>query len=285
MQVHQGQLQNDNTLTTVSLGTSWELNLRFDVMPFLSLNNYTIKCNYPLTSENYNTFGSQFWNARFVTAKLRTASEVFMVWVPMTNEVVSIHSNYRTYATNLVPYNNIVTNFITDMASLFSSITFNDPIDSWDVSNVTDMSSMFYYANTFGQAIGNWNVSNVNNMSNMFSNTNGFNSPIGLWNTQNVTNMDGMFKNAALFNSPIGLWNTQNVTNMNGMFKNAALFNQTIELWNITNVTPKPPTEFNAGSQLSINFLPNWYNNQTKITTVINSINHTPSSSFTEYQF
>ena len=49
------------------------------------------------------------------------------------------------------------------------SRNFNQNINSWDVSNVTNMSKMFSYANTFNQPIGNWNTSNVIDMSSMFS--------------------------------------------------------------------------------------------------------------------
>jgi surface protein len=35
---------------------------------------------------------------------------------------------------------------------------FNQDIDGWDVSKVTDMSGVFHSANTFNQSIDNWNV-------------------------------------------------------------------------------------------------------------------------------
>ena len=41
-------------------------------------------------------------------------------------------------------------------------------ISNWDVSKVTDMNSMFYYAKSFNGDISNWDVSNVTDMSNMF---------------------------------------------------------------------------------------------------------------------
>ena len=47
--------------------------------------------------------------------------------------------------------------------------TFNQPLVNWDVSNVTDMESMFEGAGLFNQPIGNWDVSNFTNMSKMFN--------------------------------------------------------------------------------------------------------------------
>ena len=46
--------------------------------------------------------------------------------------------------------------------------SFNQPIGNWDVSNVTDMSFMFYNATAFDQPVGNWDVSSVTKMNFMF---------------------------------------------------------------------------------------------------------------------
>ena len=37
-------------------------------------------------------------------------------------------------------------------------------INNWDVSNVTNMTQMFKYAESFNQSLNKWNVSNVENM-------------------------------------------------------------------------------------------------------------------------
>ena len=42
-------------------------------------------------------------------------------------------------------------------------------IENWDVSNVTNMSSLFANAHSFNQPLNNWNVSNVTFMAEMFS--------------------------------------------------------------------------------------------------------------------
>ena len=59
---------------------------------------------------------------------------------------------------------------------------FNTDIAYWDVSNVTDMSNMFFKAQIFNQDIGNWDVSNVTKMVSMFQVAKVFDQDIGSWN-------------------------------------------------------------------------------------------------------
>ena len=49
-------------------------------------------------------------------------------------------------------------------------------INNWDVSNVTDMTQMFYNAESFNQPLNKWNVSKVTNMGGMFYGANSFNA-------------------------------------------------------------------------------------------------------------
>jgi surface protein len=70
--------------------------------------------------------------------------------------------------------------------------------DKPDLSNVTDMSYMFFKAKEFNQSIGDWNVSNVTNMEGMFDGASAFNQDIGSWNVSNVTDMWEMFDGVTL---------------------------------------------------------------------------------------
>ena len=137
-------------------------------------------------------------------------------------------------------FTRLCTTRVTDMYNLFLCYEdFNQPIGNWDVSNVTNMSGMFYgecASHLFNQNISQWNVSNVTNMHVMFFNGY-FNQPIGNWNVSNVTDMGGMFNYAYTFNQDIADWNVSNVTDMSYMFYGAASFNQPINNWDVSNVT------------------------------------------------
>lgn len=132
-------------------------------------------------------------------------------------------------------FNNWNVSNVTNISSMFRWATnFNQPLNNWDTSNMTNMSELFYLATNFNQPLSNWNTSNVKDMAHMFNNASSFNQPLNNWNTSNVTNMTYMFNNAVNFNQPISNWNTSNVTNMSLFMFNAKKFNQSINT-NIVN--------------------------------------------------
>jgi len=79
-----------------------------------------------------------------------------------------------------------VKNYVSNKESLPDDLR-SKPIGEWDVSNVTNMDSMFFGATTFNENISGWDVSNVTTMESMFGNAHAFNQPIGDWNVSNVT--------------------------------------------------------------------------------------------------
>ncbi|WP_439099288.1 BspA family leucine-rich repeat surface protein [Campylobacter devanensis] len=58
---------------------------------------------------------------------------------------------------------------------------FNQPLNNWDVSSVTDMSAMFLGNESFNQFLNDWNVSNVKNIRGMFFKAKSFNQPLASW--------------------------------------------------------------------------------------------------------
>ena len=134
---------------------------------------------------------------------------------------------------------------VTDMTSMFnncqSATSFG--ISGWNTSNVTSMNyasasiGMFQNCFVWNEDISNWDVSNLTTMRAMFLGARAFNADIDEWNVSGVTNMIYMFNDARAFNSDISSWDVSNVTNMASMFMAAWTFNQNIGAWNVGNVT------------------------------------------------
>jgi len=106
----------------------------------------------------------------------------------------------------------------------------------WDVSAVTDMSSVFNGASAFNQDLSNWNTRAVTSMSYMFSGS-AFNQDLSNWDVSAVTDMGGVFSGAKAFNQDLSNWNTTAVRGMYSMFKGASAFNQDVSTWDTGAVT------------------------------------------------
>ena len=96
-----------------------------------------------------------------------------------------------------------VDEWIDDEAS--AVIKYKD-INTWNVSNVTNMRAMFHSATFFNQDISSWDVSNVTDMAYMFYKATSFNQDISSWNVSNVTSMIDMFNGAASFDQDLSSW-------------------------------------------------------------------------------
>ena len=87
-----------------------------------------------------------------------------------------------------------------------------------DVSDITDMSKLFYSLDPHKIDISEWNVSNVKNMRFMFLSCDNFNSDLSKWNVSNVEDMGYMFQDCYNFNSDLSKWNVSNGIGMKHMF-------------------------------------------------------------------
>ena len=104
---------------------------------------------------------------------------------------------------------------------------FNQPLDKWDVSSVTNMIRMFSGCIKFNNPLNSWGdkLRKVTDMSGMFTNCRLFNQPLNKWNVGSVMNMSDMFSDCESFNQPLNKWAVSSTTNMRGMFKGCPIEN------------------------------------------------------------
>jgi surface protein len=98
------------------------------------------------------------------------------------------------------------------------------PINEWDVSQITNMTSVFSAIRNpalidFTDDLNQWNMSNVRYMRTMFLHTEAFNGDISNWDTSNVIDMFQTFASAYKFNQDLSSWNVTNVQLMSGMVR------------------------------------------------------------------
>jgi surface protein len=127
---------------------------------------------------------------------------------------------------------------VTDMSSMFNNATkFNDDLSGWDTSKVTEMSDMFAGATAFDGDLSGWDMSSVTNMCYMFHSATAFNCDVSRWDTSSVTDMNHMFNGASVFNGDLSQWDVSSVTDMHRMFQNAPAFNGDISNWDTSRDT------------------------------------------------
>ena len=108
--------------------------------------------------------------------------------------------------------------------------------DKPDLRGVTNLNSMFAYADRFNGDLSRWNVSSVTNMSHMFTGALRFTSNLSAWDVSNVTDMRRMFENARKFTSDLSAWDVSNVTTMHKMFEHAFRFTSDLRKWDVSQV-------------------------------------------------
>lgn len=112
-----------------------------------------------------------------------------------------------------------VFNRISDMTD---GVLVNLDLTSWNVSNITNLSNMFYECYEINSInLSGWNVSNVRDMSGMFNCCTSLRElDLSGWNTSNVTNMTAMFNKCHLLKKlDLSNWDTSNVFDMTDMFR------------------------------------------------------------------
>ncbi|MGY3793473.1 BspA family leucine-rich repeat surface protein [Aquimarina sp. 433] len=142
----------------------------------------------------------------------------------------------------------------TDISFMFAGATsfedHKDIMNSWDVSNISNMWGVFDTATAFNENITSWNVGNVTNFSRMFYQS-GFSQNIGGWNIgEQVTgtiNMTEMFARATSFNQDLSNWDMSKVSSLREMFRQNFGYDQSLGDWDISSVTDMRNMLFSSG--------------------------------------
>ena len=111
-----------------------------------------------------------------------------------------------------------------------------------DVSNITDMSSVFSTVNktckykVYKINVSTWDVSNVKTMKNMFTCCKYLETDISSWDTSNVEDMQGVFFGCERFNSGFDNWKVDKCKSFVGMFAGCEKLDTDLSHWDLTDV-------------------------------------------------
>ena len=138
--------------------------------------------------------------------------------------------------------NFIDTSLITDMSELFKDLTIrNIEIDEWDVSNVTNMNSMFAYCRKFsGIGLDKWGsrVSNVQDIGNMFAYCKNFNGDLSTWVLPKITRLYLTFYRCSNFiGTGLENWDVSNINDISYAFSGCKSLNCDLSHWDVSNVS------------------------------------------------
>jgi hypothetical protein len=127
---------------------------------------------------------------------------------------------------------------VTNMGYVFASASmFDQPLETWNVNRVTNMFRMFYHAYAFDQPVEAWDVGQVIDMRQLFLSAVTFNQNLEAWDVSAVYTMNSMFYRSLILDKELDGWDVSQVTDMGGMFHGASVFDRAIGSWDVSQVT------------------------------------------------
>lgn len=190
-------------------------------------------------------WGNIIWNSFSQAFSGCSNMVINAIDAPDLSVVTQMDWTFRYCTSFSQPINHWDMSNVTNITGMFAESSFNQPLNGWDVSNVLFMGTLFYRT-PFNQPLNNWDVSNVQNMSFMFSEASSFNRRLNGWDVGNVQSAVYMFSLATSFNQPLNNWDVSSVLDMSNMFNGTTSFNQTLGNWDVSNVTNMSNMFFNV---------------------------------------
>lgn len=233
------------------------------VDPTPTITTLTYKCDTTISGTlpwRTNLTGTETWddgsspktytNATLNTSKTLNAGVTYKVTLDGTYKTFNTAGTSSNLAVCLISMDHWGANTgVTDASFAFTNSNKLTAVPAHIPSTITIMTNMFQNTTSFNQNINTWDVSNVTKMNAMFVGAKAFNQPLNDWDTSNVTTMSAMFQSASSFNEPLNEWDTSKVTDMGYMFNSATNFNQYIKSWDVSKVTSS--TNFRNASALT----------------------------------
>tara|TARA_B100000035_G_scaffold91129_1_gene76904 strand:- start:35 stop:2668 length:2634 start_codon:yes stop_codon:yes gene_type:complete len=199
-----------------------------------SATTYALK-NTSSMFEGAEEFNKPLWNWDMTTVE--NASLMFKNAKKFND--ASVHTFFKSDTS--------VSYAITGLASMFEGAElFNQNLWKWDMTTVTDASSMFKNATAFNGWIrpflekSNGTSYQLTTCSSMFEGANAYNQSVSTWDMTTVENASAMFKNAEDYNRYMGSWfdssDSNSITDVSSMFEGANSFNSSIQTWDATTI-------------------------------------------------
>ena len=101
-------------------------------------------------------------------------------------------------------------------ATFFNADSFNINLNSIDISNIIILNNTFASSN-YNQPLNNWDTSNVSQIQRMFKQNTVFNQPLNNWDTSNVITFRECFFSCNSFNQDISDWDFSAITASSGL--------------------------------------------------------------------
>ena len=171
----------------------------------------------------------------------RTSAEFLDTSKINTSKVKNMHNMFSDSEFTQLDLNSWDTSNVEDMSYMFSRITMIGSLDlnKLNTSKVKNMRGMFHHTSNLKELnIQDWDTSNVEDMTSMFDYTDLIKLDLNKWNVSKVKSMTNMFyNNLVLEELKISNWDTSNVEYMDEMFNQAIKLKElNISNWNTSNV-------------------------------------------------
>jgi surface protein len=145
---------------------------------------------------------------------------------------------------NVDEIENLDTSKVTNMCNMFECAKFNsDSLDlsGWDVSNVTNMDSMFSYIDDLKSLdLSDWNVSNVTDMCYMFGNCKNLEYiDVSNWHATNLRKIHQLFMFCDKLKTIDGIsdWDVSKIIRLDGIFRYcSSLESLDLSKWDLSKV-------------------------------------------------